>query len=60
VLTDCQYITTSTHYKTAASSISAFAAGAITPAAEGTKTVLMPLGPTSGEDRARRRRTHHG
>jgi len=22
--------------------------------------VLMPLGPTSGEDRARRRRTHHG
>jgi hypothetical protein len=46
--------------RTAASSSSAVAAGAITPAAEGTKTVLIPLGPTSGEDRARRRRTHHG
>ena len=32
--------------RTAASSSSAVAAGAITPAAESTKTVLMPLGPT--------------
>jgi hypothetical protein len=27
-----------------------FAGGAITPAAEGMKTVLMPLGPTADED----------